>query len=72
MSFVKYTTEQDERLDDIAYKLYGDPGRWKDVISANPTLSVLPNYEAGIVLKVPIIETETPTGVLANLPPWKR
>lgn len=72
MNYVKYTTNQGERLDTIARKLYGDPTRWKDIIDANPTLPLIPNYEAGVVLRVPIIETETPTGVIENLPPWKR
>jgi|DEB0MinimDraft_12_1074336.scaffolds.fasta_scaffold00179_16 phage tail protein X len=72
MDYIKYTTEQGERFDQIAQKLFGEPGRWKDVINANPTLALVKNFDAGVVIRVPILQTATPTGVAANLPPWKR
>lgn len=68
--FVKYITKQEERFDQIAFNVYGDSGRWKDIIDANPTLPLQPNYAAGIVIRVPII-TLADSELTQNLPPWK-
>ena len=70
--YIKYTTKQDERLDEIAGAVYADPNNWKPIIDANPTLPVLANYDAGIILRVPIEKNLLPFVDVENLPPWKK
>ena len=72
MTYTSYTTKEGERLDTIAHNLYADSANWQPILDANPTLSIQPNYPAGLVLRVPVLDSaDTSVGVSA-LPPWKR
>lgn len=70
--FIKYTTRENQRLDQIAHAVYGDSNRWKDIIDANPTMPIIANYSAGLVLRIPIVSTTDDNFENENLPPWKQ
>lgn len=73
MELTKYTTIEGDRLDNIAFKVYGNPHLWKPIIEQNPTLPILGEYEGGIEIAIPIITTQdSGVGQQINLPPWKR
>jgi hypothetical protein len=44
---------------------------YEGIINANPTVKITPNLDAGIKLKIPVIDTSG-TLVAEELPPWKR
>ena len=80
MEFIEYTTVQGDRLDLIAFKMYGNPHLWDDpeqlgngILSANPGLPIIDQYEGGIKLAIPVIDSQG-AGLTNNLklPPWKR
>lgn len=68
----KYITKEDQRLDQIAHAAYGDAKDWSNIISANPTLPIIPNYPAGLSIRVPIVELQSLSDNSENLPPWKK
>lgn len=73
MEFTKYTTIQGDRLDSIAFKVFGNPHLWNHIIEQNPNLPLLDEYEGGIDIAIPIISTQdSGIGENINLPPWKR
>jgi phage tail protein X len=73
MPYTEYITNEGDRLDMIAYKAYGDPFAWADVLQANSALPIQAEYPAGIRVMVPILEQAAATQPAANLlPPWKR
>ena len=73
MEFTEYTTVQGDRLDLIAFKVYGNPHLWSGIIESNPELPILPEYEGGIEISIPIIAaTDSGIGETINLPPWKQ
>ncbi|MGI9158244.1 MAG: tail protein X [Saprospiraceae bacterium] len=73
MPYTEYITTDGDRLDTIAYKAYGDPFAWGEVLHANPGLPIQTTYPAGVRIVVPIIEPESTTeSSAALLPPWKR
>lgn len=71
MSWVKYTTQDGDRWDTIAYKMYGDPWAFGPIIHDNPHVPIRPVLTGGIELRVPV----RPGGMTVDagqLPPWKR
>lgn len=73
MPYTEYITNEGDRLDTIAYKAYGDPFAWSELLAANPSLPLRDVYEAGVRLMVPIQEETANTQPSINLlPPWKR
>lgn len=71
MSSTKYITRQGDRLDLVAYLLYGDPLRWRELIDANPALPIISEFPAGLELEVPILSAGELNSESINLPPWK-
>jgi len=69
MQFQLYTTKENDRWDLIAYRYYGDVTKMNVIISANPFVLITPNLEAGIELKIPVLD-ETETTITEDLPPW--
>lgn len=67
--FRLYTTKDGDRWDLIAYKHYGDVNKMDTIISANPFVPITPTLEAGITIKLPIIE-DLKQSTTEDLPPW--
>lgn len=67
--YITYLTEEGDRWDAIAYRVYGDVHAYEPIIAANPTVPIRPTLEGGIQLRVPI---RAGSSAAATLPPWKR
>ena len=68
--YIEHTTTEGERWDWLAWLYYADPFRYEVIIRANPGTAIVPILEAGITLKIPVIEE--PEVLEGDLPPWKR
>ena len=67
--FYTYITKQNDRWDLIAYKFYNDATKYKQIIKANPDVQITPTLEAGLKLKIPVLnETDS---IKFELPPWR-
>lgn len=71
MATIPYTTKQGDSWDKIAYEVYGDPFKIKELIEANPNLEIKQIFDDGEVVNVPVLQDTT---VIDEdlLPPWKR
>jgi len=67
-SYGQYTTKQGDTFDIMALRLYDDEFKATLLIQANPQYVATITFPAGVSLKYPIIEDDTPE----TLPPWKR
>lgn len=65
--YVEIVTLEGDRWDLIAYRAYGDPYAFERIIAANPHLPIRPVLPGGLVVRVPVVEAQTTSG----LPPWK-
>lgn len=63
-----YVTIQGDTWDSIAYKEYGAETGMATLLEANPEVSHLAIFPAGVVLQVP--EYDKPQA--NRLPPWRR
>lgn len=70
--FTEYITIQNDRLDSIANKAYGDPFNWEPILNANPTLPIMDLYDAGIRLMIPVVVPDNSNPTKELLPPWKQ
>jgi phage tail protein X len=70
MSYVRYSTQENDRWDLISQKFYGTPYAYERIIAANPVVPIRPTLPAGLVLAIPVIETAQ-AAQLSGLPPWK-
>lgn len=73
--YTDYVTQDGDRLDLIAWKAYGDPWRWKELLQANPWLPIAAIYPEGLRLIVPVDQATTVPSTIEttnNLPPWKQ
>jgi hypothetical protein len=78
----EYITIDNERWDQIAYKAYGvitlvdDTGvnipAMQPIIQANPTVPIYDKLPGGIILQIPVLDTNTAKTATELLPPWKR
>ena len=66
--YFEYTTMQGDTFDILALDAYNDEFRADTIIKANPEYSDVVVFDAGVTLKIPVIE-EQPSN---TLPPWKR
>lgn len=64
----QYTTIQGDTWDMIAYKVYGNEYRMKELMACNLKYIDVAVFSAGINLITPTIENP----VSSKLPPWKR
>lgn len=62
-----YITSQGERWYDIAYAFYKNASMTAPLVEANPKYSDCLIFDAGISLRIPIIDSKPPS----SLPPWK-
>jgi phage tail protein X len=67
--FMLHVTTAGERWDLLAWRYYGDPTDYSPIIMANPNVAIVPVFDAGISIEVPILQKSAV--VTVNLPPWK-
>ena len=67
--FYSYITRDGDRWDMISQKYYSNPNLYEEIIKANPEIPIEPVLDAGIKLKIPVLE-ESET-IQFELPPWK-
>lgn len=68
---LQYTTLENERWDNIAFKAYGSASLSDVLIKANPEVKITAVLPIGTVLNIPV-QAETSALVASNLlPPWK-
>lgn len=66
--YYEYVTRQGDTFDSIALGFYMDEKRSSEVINKNPDYADVIIFDAGITLKVPLLEESSAT----TMPPWKR
>lgn len=66
--YFNYTTQSGDTFDILALDAYNEETKASLIIQANPQYADVLVFDAGVVLKIPIIEPEA----AATLPPWKR
>lgn len=67
--YYTYITKDNDRWDLISYKYYNDSTLYETIITANPNVAITPILDAGIKLKIPVIETTDE--ITSDLPPWR-
>jgi phage tail protein X len=68
-SFIEYTTRAGDTFDTLALTMYNNERQAHHIIAFNPAHADVVIFEAGVRLRLPIIEdVETPE----TLPPWRR
>ncbi len=67
--YYSYITSDKDRWDLISYKFYDTPFFYEEIINANPDIPITPELNAGIQLKIPVLENTNKNTI--NLPPWK-
>lgn len=72
MDYLQYVTSDGERWDNIAYKAYGNSGLAKQIIEANPNVSISDLLTGGIILNIPVQQEEEVLTDRELLPPWLR
>lgn len=66
--FIHHVTAAGERWDLLAWSYYGDPANYGVIIMANPSIAIVPVFDPGTVLAVPVVAASS---VLSrDLPPW--
>lgn len=65
-----YITKDGDRWDLIAYEMYGDPYLYEQIVLANFQYAKNLSFQAGIMLKIPIIYIENEDDVEVS-PPWQ-
>lgn len=68
--YYTYITRDEDRWDMISQKYYNNPNLYEEIIKANPEVSIEPVLDAGIKLKIHVLE-ESET-IQFELPPWKK
>lgn len=66
--YYQYETLQGDTFDMISLDFYGDEKYAKEIINANPDYRNILVFDAGISLKIPVIQQHASD----TLPPWKR
>ena len=70
MDYVEHLTVENDRWDLLAWTYYGDACLYEPILVANPEVPIRPFLEAGIRLRVPVLQNSAPSD--QGLPPWKR
>jgi phage tail protein X len=71
LQYLQHTTRDGERWDQLAYRYYGDPHRYEEIVRANPDVPIRPILPSGVRLLIPVAEPSDRVP-LNQLPPWKR
>jgi len=81
MNNFEYITRENQRWDQIAYAAYGvtsinengiNEPAMKRIIEANPTIPIADKLAGGIILNIPVLESNSPKTNTELLPPWKK
>jgi len=68
--FYEYITKEGDRWDLIAYQFYSNASLYEPIIKANPHIGITPTLQAGIKLKIPVLNQENT--IEFELPPWRK
>jgi phage tail protein X len=68
--YIVHMTRAGERWDLLAWRFYGDAARFSGIILANPGVPIVPVFDAGVAVRIPLVAQGAALG--AGLPPWKR
>ena len=71
MSSFNYVTQQGDRIDQLAYRFYGNMRGISILVDANVNVPLDAIFPFGTALVIPIID-DTQIIDNENLPPWKR
>jgi len=69
---IQYVTQEGERWDTVSFKMYGTVSEVPRIAEANPQVPLGTRLAGGIVLEIPVLESNNVTLAPALLPPWKR
>jgi len=81
MNQFEYITRDNQRWDQIAYAAYGvntitvngvNEPAMKSIIEANPAVPIYDKLPGGIILNIPVLESNSAKTNIELLPPWKR
>jgi phage tail protein X len=67
--YIVHVTRAGERWDLLAWRFYGDATKYGDIIVANPGVPIVPVFDAGVAVRIPLLAHGAALG--AGLPPWK-
>lgn len=69
-----YTTALGDTWDKIAFAVYGDESYAEQLMAANQDAALLATviFDAGTVLTLPEIDTDTDDGADESEPPWRQ
>lgn len=68
--YYSYITKDNDRWDLISNRFYNSPTLYEEIMKANPEVPIEPTLQAGIKLKIPVLD-ESKT-IKFDLPPWKK
>ncbi|MCV9878853.1 tail protein X [Brenneria izbisi] len=69
--YIEHVTKQGDRWDLLAHHYYGEPRGYDRIIAANPQVAITPVLPSGIVLLIPMIETDEAV-TTEEIAPWLR
>lgn len=72
MEYIEHKTIAGERWDQLAYRYYGSTLLYEPIIRANPYVAITPILDAGITLRIPLLEQDEFEEELGDLPPWRQ
>lgn len=72
MPTIQYTTQEGERWDTISHKMYGTTGQAPRIIDTNPQVPITDRLAGGLVLEIPVLESNSINVNENLLPPWKK
>lgn len=68
-SYKQYTTREGDTFDALALEMYGSEKLTHYIIEFNPDYADVLIFEAGVILRLPIVEDAE---LSSTLPPWRR
>ena len=70
--YIIHVTKDGERWDSLAYRYYGNALLYEGIVRANPHVPIKPILDAGITLRIPILERSDIETDKGDLPPWRQ
>lgn len=72
MNTIQYITQEGERWDTVSFKMYGTISEVQRILESNPQVPIKPRLTGGMVLEIPVLESNNVAVNKNLLPPWKR
>ena len=69
--YYEYVTKDGDRWDMLAANYYGDPCKMDLIIRANPEVIIRPVLDAGIKIRIPVVEKRLIASVVSGEVPWR-